>query len=255
MSSEIEASLEELRQECDKFSLDICKAIREKAKELRIRQFLKCIPNSALKEESVSSFLQLVLGREPEDSLVKSVCRSKRQRVLCETEKIELEKKQNFRCALCGEWLTEDQNPHVDHVIPISLGGPDTLVNMQLLCRKCNLGKSAVIDWVMGAPFLYSDDSRISTGLRYCVLAHSSGICSDSSCQENSRECKLEVCTIIPQGSGGRMIFDNLRVLCSHHYEEQQEMRQKLTRSKLYRSKMLGKKFLNDRNFLLRKVS
>ncbi|AZN35464.1 RHS repeat-associated core domain-containing protein [Iodobacter ciconiae] len=36
-----------------------------------------------------------------------------------------------------------DNEAHGDHIEPAALGGPDTLDNFQLLCRKCNLAKGA----------------------------------------------------------------------------------------------------------------
>jgi diadenosine tetraphosphate (Ap4A) HIT family hydrolase len=44
------------------------------------------------------------------------------------------------RCALCG--ATKDQHPlHVDHIVPRSRGGKNTLENLQVLCSRCNLAK------------------------------------------------------------------------------------------------------------------
>jgi hypothetical protein len=37
-----------------------------------------------------------------------------------------------------------DNEAHGDHIEPAALGGPDTLDNFQLLCRKCNLAKGAM---------------------------------------------------------------------------------------------------------------
>lgn len=41
-------------------------------------------------------------------------------------------------CQQCGM-----PGSHVDHVVPRKLGGDDSLNNLQLLCRNCNLSKGA----------------------------------------------------------------------------------------------------------------
>lgn len=40
-------------------------------------------------------------------------------------------------CLICRS----DENIHIDHIKPISLGGTDELENLQFLCRTCNLKK------------------------------------------------------------------------------------------------------------------
>ena len=47
------------------------------------------------------------------------------------------------RCVYCDEDLT-DGEIHLDHVIPESQGGPTTLNNLQVTCRKCNLAKGVL---------------------------------------------------------------------------------------------------------------
>lgn len=52
-------------------------------------------------------------------------------------EWIALCKQFHWRCAACGKkkWLT------VDHVVPVSRGGDNTISNVQPLCRDCNYAK------------------------------------------------------------------------------------------------------------------
>lgn len=47
----------------------------------------------------------------------------------------------NGKCPCCKQPLGDEF--HLDHVIPLALGGPNTDDNMQLLRKTCNLQKSA----------------------------------------------------------------------------------------------------------------
>lgn len=55
-----------------------------------------------------------------------------------------------WKCQMCGiktpksKRGTYDNNaPELDHIIPLSIGGTHTYMNVQCLCRKCNQTKSA----------------------------------------------------------------------------------------------------------------
>lgn len=50
-------------------------------------------------------------------------------------------KKQGKKCAYCRVKLDGDY--HVDHVMPIALGGSNYRRNLQILCEPCNLSKGA----------------------------------------------------------------------------------------------------------------
>ena len=60
---------------------------------------------------------------------------------------IELLHRQNHRCAGCG--ISIKQKRHLDHVMPLSRGGSNSIENLQWLCQPCNNKKHAKdpIEW------------------------------------------------------------------------------------------------------------
>ena len=48
----------------------------------------------------------------------------------------------DFRCVACGASAVDGAILHVDHILPRSKGGLDTMENFQTLCQNCNIGKS-----------------------------------------------------------------------------------------------------------------
>ena len=63
-------------------------------------------------------------------------------------------KLQRGKCACCGLPLGED--PHIDHIMPIALGGTNTDDNVQLLRKACNVAKHAKhpVDFMQEKGFL-----------------------------------------------------------------------------------------------------
>lgn len=57
-----------------------------------------------------------------------------------EYDVISVLKKYNFRCRYCGK-LLEKKKWHLDHIIPISLGGENIFDNLASTCSTCNLMK------------------------------------------------------------------------------------------------------------------
>lgn len=56
----------------------------------------------------------------------------------------EILRRDGFRCQACGASPSEQPiELHVDHVVPLALGGTDDATNLQALCQACNLGKGS----------------------------------------------------------------------------------------------------------------
>lgn len=56
--------------------------------------------------------------------------------------RFEIFTRDDFTCQYCGKNVNEGAKLHVDHKIPISKGGKDTMDNYITSCSECNLGKS-----------------------------------------------------------------------------------------------------------------
>lgn len=207
-------SLDALAAECRRLGIDLATALEEKTLELRARVFLLCIPGDALRDDQVPTYLARVTTEPPALSEVLAARSRVRRRRLTDEEKAYLERAQADRCALCGRYLDVAAEPHVDHRIPVALGGTNDSVNLQLLCRRCNLGKSALLGWYTGAPFLRAGRSA---RMDYCVFSRAGAACEFSGCDGTSRTTILHVVPRISPGVGGRLIFDNLRCLCEEH--------------------------------------
>lgn len=46
-----------------------------------------------------------------------------------------------YTCAHCGKKVRVNRKMHIDHIIPQSYGGWDSLDNLQCLCARCNCSK------------------------------------------------------------------------------------------------------------------
>ena len=66
-----------------------------------------------------------------------------RRKPIDETTRYAVMKRAGFKCQCCGEKPNKDNDVvlHIDHIIPYSLGGKDTIDNLQVLCLKCNESK------------------------------------------------------------------------------------------------------------------
>ena len=58
--------------------------------------------------------------------------------------RFEIFKRDRFQCQYCGR-TPPTVVLHVDHILPVSKGGPDEKINLVTACVDCNLGKSNVL--------------------------------------------------------------------------------------------------------------
>ena len=50
-----------------------------------------------------------------------------------------------YTCQICGRYMPDGTDIHIDHIIPVSKGGKTVPGNLQVLCSKCNISKGARI--------------------------------------------------------------------------------------------------------------
>jgi 5-methylcytosine-specific restriction endonuclease McrA len=215
VTSQRESLLEELERTCRDLGYGLNDFLEEKLTEARARRFLKLIPAHHLSEREIEQYLSIVLRRIPSKDDVASISTvSQRRTRISEDERVRLERAQNDRCAVCGRFLDSQSHPHVDHRVPVALGGSNASANLQLLCGDCNLGKGAVPVWSLGVPWL---DTRLSKRLRYCALSRANGACQHPRCEQTVATSELTLVPIVPLSVGGTLRFDNLSVMCTTH--------------------------------------
>lgn len=75
-------------------------------------------------------------------------CKIKQTKVIPQ-DILNLYKQQKAKCVNCMCSIKE--NYHVDHIMPLALGGSNDVKNLQLLCPRCNCKKHAKhpIDWAL----------------------------------------------------------------------------------------------------------
>ena len=79
-----------------------------------------------------------------------------RRRSINDTTRYAVLERAGFKCQCCGmkPLKNNDVILHIDHIIPYSLGGSDSIDNLQVLCDKCNISKrnkfiiNHNIDWI-----------------------------------------------------------------------------------------------------------
>lgn len=221
MSADIDAVIAEFKQLCARYNFDPAGELRQKARELRWRTFLKSRSNDLLVGSAeYERFLSEVFHRAPTgDELAHaSEPLTGMREAISQEVKDKLRQTQSFRCRHCGRLLTTRASEHVDHIRPVAYGGDSGIENLRLICEGCNLAKSDLLDWTLGRLFDRTWDHSPTSFVRYAVLARDQSACTRLGCNRTWREEELRVSRVVPERHGGRAIFDNLTSLCLPHY-------------------------------------
>lgn len=68
--------------------------------------------------------------------------RQRERAIMNDRLRMQILRRDNYRCRMCGAAGPDGAELHVDHIQPVSLGGKTLPENLQALCKACNLGKS-----------------------------------------------------------------------------------------------------------------
>ena len=69
--------------------------------------------------------------------------RRKSRKVINNSLKYDVMRRDNFKCNYCGKSPATDSNVEleIDHIIPVSKGGDNNIDNLKTICKNCNIGK------------------------------------------------------------------------------------------------------------------
>ena len=144
------------RRACELFKKDNVQAkykqlINEKQKAIientsNINDNLICKINKYKSEsETVIEFIEnAILKSLPKEALSQEELKEiNRRRKISDATRYAVLERAGFRCQCCGSKPLKNNDVvlHIDHIIPHSLGGSDSIDNLQVLCNKCNISK------------------------------------------------------------------------------------------------------------------
>lgn len=68
----------------------------------------------------------------------------RRTRTISLSIRVKVLARDKFKCVFCGKSpaMNAGTQLHIDHIVPYSKEGTNTIDNLQTLCEECNLGKS-----------------------------------------------------------------------------------------------------------------
>lgn len=68
--------------------------------------------------------------------------RQRERSLMTSSLRVAILRRDGSRCRMCGASAAAGATLHIDHIVPVSLGGQTIAENLQTLCDSCNYGKS-----------------------------------------------------------------------------------------------------------------
>jgi 5-methylcytosine-specific restriction endonuclease McrA len=133
-----------------------------------------------------------------------------------------IQEKFGSNCFICGQRITTDRS--VDHILPMSRGGEDTLDNFLLCHKSCNATKHNFLlgDSVVWAPRELTDlPPKIPLRLRYLVHLRDDFTCTNAGCTGGI--LAGDTIHVSLRQTSGVACYDNLRVECDRCVSEQEK--------------------------------
>ena len=120
------------------------KAVIENISNINSELILK-IEKYKNENETIVEFIEnAILKSLPKEMLSQDELKAlNRRRHINDNTRYAVLERAGFKCQCCGEKPGKENNItlHIDHIIPFSMGGKDTIDNLQVLCNKCNASK------------------------------------------------------------------------------------------------------------------
>ena len=107
------------------------------------------------------------------DTESKAYKRKIKRKIYSDEERRIIYNKSGGRCELCGQRLLFE-NMTLDHIIPLSMGGKDSMENLQASCFACNQFKSNILpddfmDRIIKI-FLYQTEKKCSKDMKLKII-------------------------------------------------------------------------------------
>lgn len=216
-------AFDDLSVRARRLGMTLAEVVAEKVEELDARWALLRRPNSHVKERRQIEYVRFITGGDVSQEDLERLLPVRREVLGAKRATIQhaLERRDGLRCRCCGAALDRGRMVHVDHVLPVAMGGASDLSNYQLLCSECNQGKGDLASWAM-ANAVFPGRMRLKPTLRmrYAALAYHGRRCTWPDCGAHAGNAELVVRLRVPFERGGSATLDNLAVYCMRHMQE-----------------------------------